>query len=81
MKWLIVIIVILILGPFRRAFFMQWRFNLPALVAGLAVLLIAGKLMRPGDPGWFPCALAPLVAFGAGAAMKRCLDDIFGKEK
>jgi len=77
----VIILFVLLLGPFRRLFFGQWRFNIPALIAGLTVLFLAGRLMRPEDSGWFPCALAPLVALGAGAAFKKWLDDVFGKEK
>jgi len=82
MKTLITIsILILIMGPLRRLFFSQWRFNVPALIAGITVFLFVGKLMRPSNPLWFPYALAPLVAFGAGIAVKQCLDEILGKEK
>ena len=82
MKTLFVIImVVVILGPLRRQFFSQWRFNVPALIAGLAVLFFAGYLMRPSTPSWFPYALAPLVALGSGAAFKKWLDEVLGKEK
>ena len=77
----VIILVVLILGPLRRRFFSRWRFNVPALITGLAVLLFAGNLMRPGTPSWFPYALAPLVALGSGAAFKKWLDEVFGKEK
>jgi hypothetical protein len=82
MKSLIVmIIVLLLIGPLRGRFLSLWRFNAPALIAGVAVLLFAGKLMRLGTPSWFPWALAPLVALGAGAAFKKWLDDVLGKDK
>ena len=82
MKTLIaIIILILILGPLRGRFFSRWRFNVPALMAGVTVLLLTGSIMRPGTPSWFPYALAPLVALGAGAAFKRWLDDVLGKDK
>ena len=77
----VIIMMLLILGPLRGRFFSRWRFNMPALIAGLAVLLFAGNLMRPGTPSWFPCALAPLVALGSGAAFKKWLDEVLGKDK
>ena len=77
----VIIMFLLILGPLRGRFFSRWRFNMPALIAGLAVLLFAGNLMRPGTPSWFPCALAPLVALGSGAAFKKWLDEVLGKDK
>lgn len=76
-----VIMILLILGPLRGLFFKRWRFNVPALIAGFAVLFFAGNMMRPGTPSWFPWTLAPLVALGAGAAFKRWLDDVIGKDK
>lgn len=76
-----IIIILLILGPLRGRFFRGWRFNVPALVTGVAVLLFVGDFMSPGTPSWFPCALAPLVALGSGAACKKWLDDVLGKEK
>jgi len=77
----VTIMIVLILGPLRGRFFSRWRFNIPALVAGVVVLLFAGDFMRPGTPSWFPYALAPLVALGSGAACKNWLDEVLGKDK
>lgn len=76
-----IIIILLILGPLRGRFLSRWRFNVPALIAGVVVLLFAWKLMRPSTPSWFPYALASLVALGSGAAFKKWLDEVLGKEK
>jgi cell division protein FtsW (lipid II flippase) len=82
MKLLIIsMLLILLIGRSRRAFFRQWRFTLPTVVTGIVTLIIVPHMMRPGNPSWLTFALCPVVAFGAGIAFKRCLDDVFGKEK
>lgn len=78
---LIVFLLILILGPLRRAFFRSWRFNVPAVLAGIAAWVVVSNAMKAHDPWWMPHAVAALVALGAGAAVKQWLDEIFGKEK
>lgn len=82
MTWLIgVMAVVLLVGRSRRAFFRQWRFTVPAVVAGTAALFIVPRMMGSGDPAWVPAAVAAFVALGAGAASKEWLDDVLGKEK
>lgn len=81
MRWLVAfIILILILGPLRRAVLRSWRFSVPALLAGFGSWLVLSTVMAPGEP-WIACAVPPFVAIGAGAAVKEWLDGVFGKEK
>jgi hypothetical protein len=82
MKWLIgFMLVVLLVGRSRRAFFRQWRFTVPAVAAGMAALLVVPRMMGPGDPAWVPAAVAAFVALGAGAASREWLNDVLGKEK
>ena len=82
MKWLItILLMLLILGPLRRAFFRNWRFNVPAVLAGLVAWVVVSNAIGPLDPWWMPHAVAAFVALGAGAAVKQWLDEVFGKEK
>lgn len=78
---LIVFLVLFILGPLRRAFFGNWRFNVPAVLAGIVAWVVVSNNIKPHDPWWMPHAVAALVALGAGAAVKQWLDEVFGKEK
>jgi hypothetical protein len=78
---LIALVVLIVLGPLRSAFFGNWRFNVPALLAGMAAWIFVSNEMRPHDPRWMPHAVAAFVALGAGAAVKRWLDGVFGKGK
>lgn len=82
MSWVIaIVIIVLVVGPLRRPFFRQWRFNLPALVWGIGSFIVMSRLMNERDPSWFPLTVAVFVGLGAGAAVKEWLDDVFGKEK
>ena len=82
MKWLIIIFsVLIVLGPLRHAFFRNWRFNVPAVLGGIAGWVVASASMKANDPRWVPHAVAAFVALGAGAAVKQWLDEVFGKEK
>jgi len=78
---LIVFLVLLFLGPLRRAFFRSWRFNVPAVLMGTVAWVVVSNNIKPHDPWWMPHAVAVLVALGAGSAVKQWLDDVFGKEK
>lgn len=81
MKWVVFVVVgVLVFGPLRRAFFRGWRFNVPALLAGLGSWLALTTVMQPVEP-WITYAVPPFVALGAGAAVKAWLDDVLGKEK
>ncbi len=81
MRWfLLFMLIILIAGRSRRAFFRGWRFNVPALMAGCGSWLALTTVMQPVEL-WLTCAVPPFVALGAGAAVKAWLDDVLGKEK
>lgn len=77
----LIVLILLIIGPFRRAFFGNWRFNVPALLGGLVALLVTSSCLSCGDPPWLPLAAGLFVAVGAGAAAKAWLDDVLGKDK
>lgn len=81
MRWLVAFIILLmVLGPFRRTVLRSWRFSVPALLAGFGSWMALSTVMTPDEP-WMAYAVPPLVALGAGAAVKEWLDGIFGKEK
>jgi len=75
----LVVASLLILGPFRRPFFRNWRFTIGATVMGLIAWFVTSASVTQADPGWMPWGVAFCVAMGAGAAAKEWLDGVFGK--
>jgi hypothetical protein len=76
-----VLVVLLLLGPLRRPFFRNWRFNVPASAGALVAWVVMSSGMSPSDPRWMPLVGAVLVGLGAGAAGKQWFDEVFGEEK
>ena len=81
MNWTSLIIILLLLGPLRRPFFRNWRFTVPATLAGIIAWMIISGTMKPGEPCWMTLGIVIMVALGAGAAFKEWFDEVFGKEK
>ncbi len=80
--WLFVFtLVVIVAGPLRRSILRQWRFAVPALVAGVLSFTVMGGAMKLKGPCWMPWALCFMAAMGAGITFKRLFDDVFGKDK
>jgi hypothetical protein len=81
MVWLLLLAAaVLVLGPFRRAFFRNWRFFIPAIVAGIGVCVLSSQFEGARYPWWAVALFAFTTGLIAGRIAKEWLDDTFGKD-
>ena len=83
---LLILVLVLLLGPFRRPFLRRARFTIPATVAGLAAYalgswVVARSGVQHPVAALIPFAMAAGAAIGAGEAAKRWCDETFGKQE
>jgi len=82
MKYLLLVVTLFVVfGPARGWFWRNWRFNLPAVVAGFGAWFIAEAVLKPQHPWWIAPIAAVAAALMGGAAGKDWLDNVLGKER
>jgi hypothetical protein len=84
MRIVLLVIVVLLFGPFRRPYLRHARFSIPATIGCLAGLWLGMSLaaksgLPPIAAALLTCALAIGFAIGGGEAVKNWCDRLFGK--